>query len=110
MTSPEWLDPEVLPPEAAAGPKQGRDAIAPPRWQMLLIGALIDVVDFVTWGPAGRRYGLPLGFLLAFCLLTMVRVPLRRRLVWSLLAGLYCAMPGTERLPLATLFSWWMAR
>ena len=102
-------EPEVLPPI-----KDGADARPPPlknpeweRWRRtfapIMVGILVDIVDFFSMGPSGLRYGFLLGTLAAFAIGSMYAMPLRQRFLYSIGAGLYCMMPFTERLPLATL-------
>ena len=102
---PEAIEPEVLPPESG-GPR----TTLPPhgvkgRLTWILIGLLLDALDFMTMGPLGIRAGFLAGFFAAFGLLSWVRIPLKRRLLYSLAAGIYCTIPGTEGLPLGTLLA-----
>lgn len=108
---PKVLEPEVLPPEnEASSPGSDGPGRGPARASLLVAGLLIDAVDFLTIGPTGIRFGFLLGFAASLLALTILRVPLRNRLIWSLLAGFYCALPLTERLPLASLFGLLMGR
>jgi hypothetical protein len=69
---------------------------------LVLIGLLLDMLDFLTRGTLGIRFGLPLGFAAALVLFTLAGIPLRRRILYSIAAGTYCLIPGTERFPLGT--------
>lgn len=105
MREPEVIEPEVLPPEPEAGAGRARPPPPPrgPRWTPTLVGFLLDALDVLTFGPLGLRGGLVAGSLAAFALLSMLGVPFRFRIPIALGAGVYCAMPGTEFLPLGTL-------
>jgi hypothetical protein len=100
------IEPEVLPPEG-----QGDEPQKPPTaWQRLenafgpIIGGLvIDLVDFTTFGPLGFAFGMVLGGLAAWWVCSIYHLPLRQRLFWACLAGLYCTVPNTELIPIATL-------
>ena len=97
--SPEVLEPEVLPPDPMSGSGKRSGRRPPARSTLLLAGLLIDVLDMLTVGPVGIRFGLLVGCSIAFVVLTMLRVPLRQRLTWSLLAGIYCTIPGIRKAP-----------
>lgn len=110
---PEYIEPEVLPPESGG---RGRPYGPPPPrrggepWSPLRAGLLLDALDLLTFGPLGLRGGLLLGAVAAFLLLSKVGVPLRVRVPLAVAAGLYCAIPGTELLPLGTLLSLFIQR
>ena len=70
----------------------------------MLIGLSLDLLDFLTRGPLGVRVGFLAGFIAAFYLLGYARLPMKRRVLYSIGAGVYCLIPGTEMLPLGTLF------
>jgi len=105
------LEPELLPPDhEASSSSNDNSGPRPTRPSLLLAGVLIDAVDFLTIGPTGIRFGFLLGFGASLLALTVLRLPIRTRLQWSLFAGFYCALPLTERLPLASLLSLLMRR
>lgn len=104
---PIEVTPEVLPPESegrSGDRPRPEESRGPSRMNLALIGLLLDMLDFLTRGTLGIRFGLPLGFIAAFVLLTLAGVPLRRRVLYSAAAGVYCLIPGTERFPLGTVF------
>jgi hypothetical protein len=70
---------------------------------MLWVGFLLDALDVLTFGPIGLRGGLIVGSIAGYFLLSSLQVPFRFRVPLAVLAGMYCAMPGTELLPLGTL-------
>ncbi len=69
----------------------------------VIIGVLLDLVDFFTAGPVGFTFGFILGGGVTWLLLTLANYPREKRLWISLLAGIYCTSPLTEFLPLGTL-------
>lgn len=108
QSKPIEVTPEVLPPQSGgygdpSPPHTQAGDPGPSRTHLALIGLVLDLLDLITWGPIGTRLGLPIGFAAAFALLTLAGMPLKRRLLLSAGAGLYCLLPGTERIPLGTL-------
>lgn len=68
-------------------------------------GVALDLLDLASFGPVGVFGGLAVGGLFAWWLTGVYRVPEGRRPWIALAAGVYCALPMTEALPLATIFS-----
>lgn len=68
----------------------------------MLAGLAIDAVDLATFGPIGVYYGLLLGGAVGWFLAPSLGFPARKRWVSALLTGVYCTMPFTSVLPLAT--------
>lgn len=68
----------------------------------LLVGMLIDVVDVLSFGPQGFATGILVGAPLAWWCASMWGLPRSVRLLAAAAAALYCFVPGTEILPLAT--------
>ena len=66
-------------------------------------GMIIDTVDFVTFGPIGLVLGLPIGGLAGYWLGKTLGLEKQTCLYCALAAGVYCTIPLTELLPLATL-------
>ena len=66
-------------------------------------GLIIDAVDFVTFGPVGLALGFPVGAAAGYWLARSLRLETNPSLLCALIAGVYCTIPGTELLPLATL-------
>jgi len=66
----------------------------------LMAGFLIDVLDAATVTPL---FGLVLGWPLGYYILRQVGCAHSRALQLGVLIGLYCALPGTFALPVATL-------
>jgi len=69
----------------------------------IVAGLILDVVDFFTAGPFGLSAGFILGFLVTWLLTQLFDLPVKRRLLPCILAGIYCTIPFTETIPLATL-------
>ncbi len=69
----------------------------------LAAGLLLDFADLATFGPIGIVAGFFVGITVALWICSIYRFPLRTKVIMALLAGLYCMVPMTELLPLATL-------
>ena len=104
MKAPETYEPEVLPPEAdpPAAPKR-RHGRAEKAFGPVAVGLIMDLVDFSTFGPMGLYFGLFAGGALAWYLCGLYDMPWHRRWPWMLGAGLYCTIPFTEFVPVATI-------
>jgi hypothetical protein len=66
-------------------------------------GMLIDLVDLATFGPIGYVLGLPIGGLAGYWMGRCLRLERKASLLCALAAGVYCTIPYTEAIPLATL-------
>ncbi|MCA9061584.1 MAG: hypothetical protein KDA96_00915 [Planctomycetaceae bacterium] len=66
-------------------------------------GMIIDGLDLLTFGPVGLVLGIPVGMLAGFWLGKSLGLEQRASLVCAIAAGVYCAFPLTEVLPLGTL-------
>ncbi len=88
----------VLPPTAADEEPPRRRRIPP-----IVLGLLLDAVDFATMGPLGLYGGFVLGGLAAWW--AAREAGLGRRGVWLAAAAgaVYAATPATELMPLGTL-------
>lgn len=69
----------------------------------ILAGGLIDAVDLATFGPIGLSLGLLAGGLVGWWLAPLLGFAQHRRWLGSLLSGLYCMIPFTSLLPLASV-------
>jgi hypothetical protein len=74
-------------------------------WAPILTALAIDLADLAMIGPTGVVAGFGVGFALTFMLTLATGVPLRRAGVLSLLAGIYCMLPLTDVVPLATMLT-----
>lgn len=98
----EVLIPEVLPPEPGMGESRrtsSRARRAERAFGPIVAGAIIDAIDFVTWGFTG----LVLGGIAAFWICSIYRLPWWQRVLWALAAAYYCAVPFTRFIPLGML-------
>lgn len=73
------------------------------RIQPLAAGVVIDLLNLATRGPRGMLLGLALGLGVGYYLGRRLGLERSRSLGLGSLCGIYCALPGTELLPLATL-------
>ncbi len=96
----EVLTPEVLPPEKPSKSKSQRlqKTIGP-----VVAGLILDFVDLATFGPIGLYAGMILGGGIAWYICSLYDLPWKTRIIWSLIAGIYCTLPFTEFIPLATI-------
>lgn len=70
-----------------------------------LAGALIlDFVDLATIGPLGIG-GFFVGGAVGWWILSVYDISKNTRLILAFLAGIYCLVPFTEFIPVATLIS-----
>lgn len=69
----------------------------------IVAGLIIDLVDFATFGPVGLALGLPIGWLAGYWMGTALGLSKRASVWCAVAAGIYCVMPGTEVIPLATI-------
>jgi len=105
----------VLPRTATITPEESRTKISPVREPLIVRlhralgplagGIILDTTDFLTMGPFGLVFGLVLGGLVGWWVSSIYEFSDKARLRWAVLAGLYCAIPFTAPLPLATIIS-----
>lgn len=69
----------------------------------VVAGLIIDFVDLATFGPIGLYLGLPIGAFAGYWMGRALGLAPKPSLLCALAAGIYCMVPGTEMLPLATL-------
>lgn len=69
----------------------------------IVAGMIIDLVDLATFGPVGLVLGLPVGGLAGYWMGRALGFDRRASLWCALAAGVYCTIPGTEFIPLATI-------
>ena len=67
-------------------------------------GMILDLVDLSTYGPFGVG-GFFIGSLIGWWICSIYRIKTSTRLFLALLSGIYCLLPLTEFIPLATLLS-----
>ncbi len=70
-----------------------------------LAGAIIlDLVDLASFGPLGIG-GLFVGGFVCWWILSTYNISKNMRILISILGGVYCMLPLTEIIPLATIIS-----
>jgi len=74
---------------------------------LLLIagGLILDFADFVTLGPIGLYVGMIVGCTVGWLISRIYNFSKTGRIICSILAGIYCTIPGTFFLPLATFIA-----
>jgi hypothetical protein len=66
-------------------------------------GILLDLLDIATFGPIGLLIGLPVGAAAGWWMAGALGIEKKNRKWFALAAAVYCAIPFTELIPLATL-------
>lgn len=74
-------------------------------WAPLVAALAIDLADFATAGPLGLVAGLFVGGLLTLTVSLAAGARPRRAMLLAILGGIYCTVPMTEAVPLATLLT-----
>lgn len=69
----------------------------------VVAGLVIDFVDLATFGPIGTYLGLPIGGFAGYWMGRALGLERKPSLLCALLAGVYCMVPGTEMIPVATV-------
>ena len=67
-------------------------------------GLILDFVDLATFGPLGI-VGLFIGGLIGWWVSSIYNFSKKARLLWAMLAAIYCLFPLTELIPVATIIS-----
>jgi len=70
----------------------------------LIGGIILDLVDLSTIGPYGLG-GFFIGGLVGWWICSIYSISTQTRFIIALLAGIYCLLPLTEFIPVATLIS-----
>ncbi len=69
----------------------------------VVAGLIIDFVDLATFGPIGLYLGLPIGAFAGYWMGRALGLATKPSLLCAGAAGIYCMIPGTEWIPIATL-------
>jgi hypothetical protein len=69
----------------------------------VLAGLVIDLIDFATFGPIGLLLGFPIGGLAGYWMGRALGLERHIALWCGAAAGVYCTIPGTRFLPVATI-------
>jgi hypothetical protein len=64
---------------------------------------VLDLMDFVTLGPIGLVIGVPIGAAIGWWLGSLYGLERAGKITVAVLSAVYCTIPFTEILPLATL-------
>ncbi len=67
-------------------------------------GLILDFLDLATFGPLGVA-GFFVGALIGWWITSIYGFSTRAKLSWSIVAGIYCLVPFTEFIPVATIIS-----
>ena len=68
-------------------------------------GLILDMADFLTFGPIGLYIGFFAGAVIGWWIGSTYGFSLKAKLFWATLAGVYCLVPMTEFVPIATMIS-----
>ena len=88
---------------AAAKPKSNQAERLNRAFGPVVAGLVIDFVDLATFGPIGLYLGLPIGAFAGYWMGRALGLDRKPSLLCALLAGVYCMIPGTEMIPVATV-------
>ena len=68
-------------------------------------GVILDAADLITMGPIGIFGGMIVGSAVGWWVSSIYQYSKQSRLIWAAISGIYCMMPFTAVLPLATIVS-----
>ncbi|MHC4872223.1 MAG: hypothetical protein ACYTFY_10295 [Planctomycetota bacterium] len=68
-------------------------------------GLIIDFIDLATFGPLGFILGPVIGAAAGWWIASIYNYSNKGRIIWAIAAGIYCSLPFTEIIPLATIVS-----
>ncbi|MFC1763985.1 hypothetical protein ACFL6U_18160 [Planctomycetota bacterium] len=68
-------------------------------------GLILDFADLATFGPIGLFGGMLIGGGIGWLISGIYDFSPKGRMIYTLLAGIYCTIPGTFFIPLATIIS-----
>jgi len=108
---PPGEDPEVIEVEVERlDPEEGDEEDAS-RWGgalgPVLAGMIIDILDLATFGVTGIYIGFLLGAPAGWYLARRLGLDLKRALLTAICCGVYCTIPVTSPIPVATLIGVW---
>jgi hypothetical protein len=86
-------------------PNRSLPGVAKQIVRPMLAALAIDLLDLATFGPIGLYIGMILGAAVGYWLAPLLGFPPHRRWLSALATGVYCTLPLTGRIPLATLAS-----
>ncbi len=94
---------EAEPGGEAEPPRGGPPGRATRTLGPVVAGLLLDAADFATFGPIGLSVGFFVGALAGWLLAPSLGIPPRGRWLAAFGSGVYCMLPFTAFLPLATV-------
>jgi len=103
----KFAQPDIEIPKMPTEPTQNQEPLINRLQRSFgpLIGAIIlDLVDLASFGPLGIG-GFLVGILVGWWMLSVYEISQRTRMWLSSLAGVYCLIPFTELIPVATLIT-----
>ncbi len=68
-------------------------------------GLILDFADLATFGPIGIYLGMAVGCTIGWLIGGIYEFSNKSRIIFTLLAGIYCMIPGTFYMPIATVIS-----
>jgi hypothetical protein len=94
------MEPELQPttPPSPSQAKRLNRAFGP-----VVAGLIIDFVDLATFGPIGLYLGPPIGAFAGYWMGRALGLDRKPSLLCAAAAAVYCSIPGTEMIPLATI-------
>ena len=108
---PSREDPEVVEVEVERLDPKEDDEGASSRWGgtlgPVLAGMIIDVLDLATFGATGIYIGFLLGAPAGWYLARRLGLDPKRALLTAICCGVYCTIPLTSPIPVATLIGVW---
>ena len=94
---------KTMEPPAPHQPKPSQAQRMNRAFGPVVAGLVIDFVDLATFGPIGTYLGLPIGAFAGYWMGRALGLDRKPSLLCALLAGIYCMIPGTEMIPVATV-------
>ncbi len=98
-----WAQDRPAEPDQQDKPKLGDLRRANRILGPVIAGMIIDLVDFATFGPVGLVLGFPFGGLAGYWMGRALGFGTRGSIWCGIASGVYCTIPGTEFIPLATI-------
>jgi hypothetical protein len=101
---PEVIEVEAVPMDEEDGQGEGGGAAGVGRaFGPIIAGAIIDVLDLATFGAYGLYAGFVLGLVAGVWLCRYMGLRWKTSLGLGVLCGVYCTVPVTTPIPVATL-------
>ncbi len=108
---PETEEPQVIEVEVERLDPEESEAGAASRWGgaigPVLAGMIIDVLDIATFGATGLYIGFLLGAPAGWYLARRLGLDPKRAFLAAIGSGVYCTIPFTSPIPVATLIGIW---